>query len=75
MSPVPKPLDSQKDTSAGENFFIAMAALKKKIKDFNIQVTYRIVRQYTAQTDPATQTTFSEEVSTAAQSVLVAHLV
>jgi len=32
VSPVPKPLHSQKDTSAGEHLFISMAAVKKKIK-------------------------------------------
>lgn len=31
VSPVPEPLDSQKDTSAGEHFFVPMAA-KEKIK-------------------------------------------
>lgn len=75
MSPVPKPLDSQKDASAGEHFFISMAASKKKIKDFNIQVMYRLGRQYTKQMDAAIQTTFSEEVLRVAQSVFIAHLV
>ena len=75
MSSVPKPLDSQKDTAAGEHFFISMAASKKKIKDFNIQVMYSLVRQYTKQIDPAIQTTFSEEVLRVAQPVFVAHLV
>ena len=62
MSPVPKPLDSQKDTSTGEHFFISMAALKKKIENYNIQVIDRLVRQDTKQTDPANQATFSEGV-------------
>lgn len=74
VSPVPKPLDSQKDPSAGEHLFISMAA-KKKRKTLNIQDTDRPARQYSKQTDPATRKTSGEEALRAVQSVFITHLV